>query len=191
MKKIKQFKINLRSREITRFLKKTTSISEINPDIEEKVEAESRRLKRLISPAAIYETVPKDKFPAELKVNEPNNWVAATAYVVTVGEAIEKELKEKRSRENGEAEAIAHTIALESVEQSVNFIERLIREEAQGDNCEISKEQPLDSKELVAKLFGIVPGDKIGASLDENGSLRPQYSTGGIIYWMPVNKSRK
>ena len=191
MKKIKKFKINLRNREITRLLKKTTKISEINPDIEEKVEAESRRLRRFISPAAIYETVPKDKFPGELKVSEPKNWVAATAYVVTVGDAIEKELKENRAKDNGESEAIAHTIALEGVEQSVNFIERLIREEALGENCEISKEQPLDSKKLLAKLFGIIPGEKIGASLASDGSLIPQYSSSGIIYWMPVSKNKK
>ena len=191
MKKIKKFKINLRSREITRLLKKTTKISEINSDIEEKVEAESRRLQRFIAPAAVYETIPKDKFPWELRLSEPQNWVAATAYVVTVGDAIEKELKENRAKDSGESEAIAHTIALEGVEQSVNFIERLIREEAFKENCEISKEHPLDSKENLTKLFGIIPAEKIGASLLENGNLSPQYSSGGIIYWTPIAKHKK
>jgi hypothetical protein len=191
MKKIKKFKINLRNREITRLLKKTTRVSEINSDMEEKVEAESRRLQRYIFPAAVYETIPRDKFPSELRLREPKNWVAATAYVVTVGDAIEKELKENRVKDNGESEAIAHTIALEGVEQSVNFIERLIRDEADKENCEISKEQSLDSKELLSKVFGIIPGEKIGASLSESGALCPQYSASGIIYWMPITKNKK
>ncbi len=188
MKKIKKFKINLRPREILRLLKKTTKIADTASDLEEKVESEAKRLQKSISPAAIYETVKKDEFPFELRVQEPANWVAATSYSVTIGDAIEKELRE--NRENDTNEMITHSVALEGIDQAVNFIQRLIREEAAGEDCEISKELEMNSKDLIKKVFSIIPGDKIGISLSEDGNLNPQYSQSGIIYWVPVKKRK-
>jgi len=189
MKKIKKFKINLRAREIMRLLKKTTKIPELTPELEDKVESETRRLQKYITPAAIYETVKKDEFPFELRVQEPGNWVAATSYSVTIGDNIENKLKENRG--NDTLEMITHAVALEGIEQSVNFIQRLIREEAAGEDCEISKELEMNSKDLLKKVFSIVPGDKIGITLTESGVLNPQYSSSGIIYWIPIKKNRK
>ncbi len=191
MKKIKKFKINLRSREIIRLLKKTTKIQEINSDIEEKVETESKRYQNFITPAAIYDTIQKDKFPKEVLVSQPENWVAATAYFVTVGEKIENELKNIRDRKDMAGESIAHSIALEGVEQSLNFIGRLIKEEALNEDCETSKSNSIDSNKLFPKMFEIVSGEKIGINLSDKDVLNPIYSSCGIIYWIPIKKGKR
>ncbi len=71
MKKIKKFKINIRLRETMRLLKSTAHIPELTSEIEDEIHRQSRRMNGIISTAALYETLPKEKFPPELVVESP------------------------------------------------------------------------------------------------------------------------
>ncbi|MFC1501688.1 hypothetical protein ACFL58_04510 [Elusimicrobiota bacterium] len=192
MKKIKNYKINLRRKEILRVLKKTTQVTDITPEIEERVQTESLRLQDYVMPSAIYDTKPKDKIPDEfIKDKENANYIAATMYFVTIGDKIEQEIKAIHERGDNILEQIIHSIALEATEQSINFIQRLVKDEAENQDCEITRGIHINSPDSISKLLSILPGDKININFEENRNLYPLYSSAGTIYWMPLKKQRK
>jgi len=188
MKKIKKFKINFRQREVVRLLKNTTQITEITSQLEEAILQESQRLSKVVMPAAIYETLQKEHLPQELIVSPPDNWVAASLYLITISNIVEEEIKEAQRRGENILGQVLHALSLEALEQSTNFVQRLINEEAKSDSCELSDRQRITAVPVWRKLFEILPGDKIGVQCLENGVLQPLYSSAGIVYWIPVKK---
>jgi negative regulator of sigma E activity len=188
MKKIKHYKINLRVREILRILKNTTQVSDITPKLEEAVKRESVRLQKIVAPAAMYETQTKEHFPPELVSTPPGNWIAASVYLVTIGNDVEQEIKDARDRGETILSQILHAIALEALDQSANFIRRLINEEARDEECELSKNTTINSAEEWRKFCEAVPGDKIGVSFSGTSEFQPMYTSCGMIFWMPMKK---
>lgn len=186
MKKIKRFKINIRTREVLRLLKNTTKIV---PDarIEDLVRQESVRVQKCISPAALYETHPADKIPQELIINPPSNWVAASLFIITIGAAMETEIAEAPDEEKG---AVLHAIALEGLEQSCNFVHRLIIEEGKDESCEVTRDMPLTALAAEEKVFSLMPPDKIGVRLTGENMFEPRYSLCALSYWSPVKKRK-
>lgn len=190
MKKIKKFKIHFRPRDIARMLKATAQLTEVTPQLEEAILRETARITPLVATAAMYETQSKEKFPAELVKAPPDNWVAASAYVVTIGSALEEEIRAARQRDEVMMTNILHAIAVEGLDQSANFVGRLITDEAKDQDCEISRQQVIPSAAWSA-LFALVPGDKIGVTLAGPDAFQPLYSSCGLVYWQPIKKRRK
>jgi hypothetical protein len=191
MKKIKKFKINLRVREVTRLFKATAENPEITPQLEEAIQRETQNIQKAISPAAIYETYFKEKFPAEVNIAQPDNWVAASLYLVTLGGGIEEIRNSAAGRGENLLGQIMHAIGLEALEQSANFIQKLIEDEAKEEGCELSDRKRVNTPEFYKSLFKSLPGDKIEVTIQENNTLRPLYSSGGVIYWLPLKKKGK
>jgi len=173
-----------------RLLKSTSHIPEITPEIEDEIHRQSRRMNGIISLAALYETFPREKFPKELAIDPPEQWVAASVYISTIGEEAQNEiLTVQKSGEQLEGQ-ILHSIALESLEQSGNFVRRLIEDEAKDEACELSRQKTVAGDEAWEKLFEFLPGEKIGVSFLGGDRFAPMYSTGGIFYWSPLKKRR-
>jgi hypothetical protein len=187
MKKIKKFKINLRQREIARLLKATTK-TEITPQLEEAIRRESARLQPLINPAAVYETQPKEKVAEELSAAAPERWVAASSYVVTIGSEVEGEIRDAQGRSEGMLAQILHAVALEALEQTDNFVHRLLVDEARSESCELSDRQQVATTVAWTPFSAALLPDKIGVSLKDPDRFTPMFSSAGIVYWIPVKK---
>jgi hypothetical protein len=190
MKKIKHFKINCRTREILRLLKTTTKITEITPELEEAVQNEIRRLQPVFAPAAIYETQPREKIAAALIAAPPENWVAASAFLVTIGPAIEQEIKDAQHRGENVLSQILHAVALEALDRSGSFVQRLIGEEAKDESCEVSRDETVAAAGW-DEFVKILPGDKIGVQRLSDAGFQPVYSSSSVVYWTPVKKRGK
>ena len=190
MKKIKKFKINIRLRETMRLLKSTARIPEITPEIEDEIHRQSRRMNQIIAPAALYETVPFDKFPKELLLEPPENWVAASVYLATIGEESQSEISKAQGVGEQLTGQILHSVALESLDQCGNFVRRLIEDEAKQETCELSRQKAVSGEEPWKKLLELLPGEKIGVSYLGGERFSPMYSAGGIFYWTPLKKRR-
>jgi hypothetical protein len=192
LNKIKNYKINLRQACILRILKNTTQVSQITPQLEEAVTNEIARVQAVSVPAAGFVTLMRDKVPAELAGNALNNWVAATFYLVTIGSKIESEIAEARSRGESILGNILHASAMEALEQSVNFIYRLVTDEAKDEECELSSRESLTLDESsVVKFAELIDPEKIGVSAITGDNRSPAYTACGIIYWTPVKKRKK
>jgi len=190
MKKIKKFKIHLRQREIARLLKTTTK-TEVTPQLEEAIQRECLRLQPLISPAAVYETQPKEKTPAELSAGAPDKWVAASSYIVTIGGEVEGEIREAQVRGEDILSQLLHAVTMEALEQTDNFVQRLIADEAKEDGCDLAGSRGIEGNDAWAAFSQILPGDKIGVQHIEENQFQPMYSAAGIVYWIPVKKKNQ
>ena len=192
MKKIINFKINFRFRETLRSLKKNAKMDVSSSDVEEAVETQISKLKKLVEPAAVYATFPKDKVSHDLAIFDGSNWVATTLYVVTISSEVEKELKAAQDSNDKNLEQIIHAVAMEATDQAVNFIQRLIREEASKENCELSRGYAVSDANEMQKFFSMLPGDKIGVTVLHDTVLNPLYSAVGYFIWTPTKrKTRK
>ncbi|MCB4792507.1 MAG: hypothetical protein LHV68_11575 [Elusimicrobia bacterium] len=191
MKKIKGFKINLRFREILRFLKATANISEITLQLEEAVKREKARFEKAVKPSAVFETIPKEKIDFELGVDMPEGWIAASFFVATLGSAVEKDITDAKEASENLLEKILHSIFLEALEQSANFINRLLSDEAKEESCEISERQKVSSYAVLEKIFKMISVDKIGVNLLESKELQPQYTSCGVFFWVPNTKKKR
>jgi hypothetical protein len=192
MNKIKNYKINLRQASILRLLKNTTQVSQITPQLETAVGDEIAHVQTLIEPAAGYVTLMRDKAPKELTCNAEGGWVAATLYLVTIGSKIEGEIAEARARGESIVANILHASAMEALEQSVNFVNRLVTDEAKDEECELSERVSLVLNDSSAKVFSaLIAPDKIGAAKITGEIRSPAYTDCGIIYWMPLKKHKK
>ncbi|MBN1823568.1 MAG: hypothetical protein JW803_04550 [Endomicrobiales bacterium] len=187
MKKIKHFKINIRTREVYRLLKSSLG-ADPGPDVEEAVERESFRIQKVVSLAALYDSLPKEKFLSELLFDPPDKWIAAGLFVVTAGDEIEREIKQAHDKNDETLARILHAVSVEALEQAENFVWRLMAEEAKEEYCELSRRVSVDAKETREKVLGVLPGDKIGIRLAENGAFMPLYSSSGISYWVPTRR---
>lgn len=190
MKKIKKFKIHFRPREVARMLKATAHLTDVTPQIEEAILRETARLAPLVSTAALYETATKEKLPLVLAATPPERWVAASAFLVTIGSAVEDEIRAARQRDETLVAHMLHAIAVEGLDQAANFVGRLIADEAKDQDCEISRQQVMPAGAQEA-LFELVPGDRIGVASAGGDAFAPLYSSGGLVYWLPLKKSRK
>lgn len=188
MKKIKNFKINLRQHQIIRLLKTTSNVSEITPQLEEAVRQECSHIQKIISPAAIYETFTELNIADNLKQMMPDNFVAVSFYVVTINDKVEKEIKEAQRRDENILCNILHSISLEGLEQSINFIQKLILEEAKDDCCVLTERQDIKSSQILDKIVELLPLDKINVQLTDNRILQPIYTSCGFIPWIPQKK---
>jgi hypothetical protein len=190
MKKIKKFKIRQRLCEVMRIFKNTSKISEITLQLEQAIQCELFRLSKDINTAAAYETFSKEKLQSEFLHSAPESSVAVTLYLVTIGNRIKDEMNSARAHNEQMLEQIIHAIALESLEQSANFVYRLINEDAKKEKCELTSKERVVSDDVVKikKIFEFLAGDKIGINLSENGLMQPLYSSCGLIYWIPVKR---
>ncbi|HBU68828.1 MAG TPA: hypothetical protein DEE98_00415 [Elusimicrobia bacterium] len=196
MKKIKNFKINLRQREILRLLKATSKVSEITPQLEDAVKQEVERLQKEIKPSAVYETVTGESMVSGLSGEIPKESVAATLYIVTINTSIGLDIRSASERGENILANVLHCLAIEALEQTINFVQRLVADEAKSEACEISARKNIDSKPVLEKIFKLLPGEKVGVSIaqqndllpSDKGALSPLYSSCGVMPWVPVKK---
>ena len=188
MRKIKNFKVNLRVREITRVIKKLNNMVDMPVEMEESVQRACHFYSKFLMPSVVYDTFSKDAMPFVYEKDAPAKWVAQSVFFVTIGTSLETEYQKNENAFGENTNTILSSIAVDALEQSKNFIQRIISGEAEGENCEISR-----SFDLPADLYGqsaaLVPADKIEITV-EDGKLVPQYSNCGLFYWIPSPKKK-
>jgi hypothetical protein len=137
-----------------------------------------------------YETQSHEKIPVELAAGAPEKWVAASTYIVTIGETAEHEVRDAQARGEEMLAQILNAVALEALEQTDNFVRRLLGEEAKSENCELSGEFRVTIRETWTPFSAILPGEKIGVQFTDRDRFEPMYSAAGLVYWLPVKKKK-
>ena len=189
MKKIRNFKVNLRTREITRVIKKLINAAEMPVETEESVQRACHFYSKFITPSVVYDTFSKENMPFVYEKDVPLKWVAQSVFFVTIGTALEEAFKKNDKAFGEHSNSIVSAIAVDALEQAKNFTQRLVSGEAEDENCDISRGTDLPS-DLYEEAAKIVPVDKIDVSIHD-GKLVPQYSNCGLFYWIPSKKKAK
>jgi len=183
MKKIKKFRINLRLREIIKNLKIITQTKEITSQLEEAVKKEMARAGEYLTPACMFETVKPGP--------EGETGSVSISYLfVTLGEAIEKEIDACAPVSETIRSNIIHSIGLDGIEVGLNFIYKLLLEEAGKEECELRPLTKLTGNRVKAVFDKINPG-RIGIRLNDNNELQPFYTAVASVEWVPVIRGKK
>lgn len=189
MRKIKNFKVNLRIKEISRVVKKLNNISEVSVELQGMIKRSCRMYSKFLHPSAVYDTFSKKSSRLFEENISLSKFVACSVFFVTVGNALEEEYKLDTNAFGEYTFTIVSAIAVDALEQSKNFIQRLISNEAKDENCEISRVEEIRSN-IYDEFAKMVPIEKISVDI-VSGELKPKYSTCGLLYWISSKKKQK
>ena len=187
LKKIKKFKINLRPSFVARALKKKLMLDSIDSSFEKIVEEEIARLNPSIVPSAVYNTFTKRESPQPLSVlweQASNKAISISLVAASAGEKLESIVQQGQ---DSFKVALTDASAWESVEQSNNFVYRLLGEEANLEGCECSPLFPVPESQI-STVMVLLESEKVGIRLNSSSQLTPLYSKISYCFWSSVLK---
>jgi len=195
MRKIKNFKINIRPREISRMLRKLLNVEELSIDIEEAVQKACFFYNQTIVPAVVYDTFSKESMICSFAdIETPEKWIAISPYVVTIGNKLQEEFNNNQEKFGEYTIQIVSAISSDTLSQAKNFVQKILTDDAQNDYCELSRSIEVNSN-LYPEICKVLPIEKINVSLlnlEENKfKFEPSNTITGLYYWIPKKKRSK
>lgn len=187
IKKIKKYKITPRPSFVFKYFKKKNEVGAREEEFQQKIKLEMDRLAPLIIPCAVYETISRNSIPEPLKIilnSCPKNTVSVSLAASTIGKELEIELKSLRENKDLEKSFMAESIAQEALEQSLNFVGKLLVDEAKLEGCESSVLFTLDGN-FAKETLQFLEAEKIEIFL-ENNQILPIYSSIAYAFWTPL-----
>ncbi len=190
MRKIKNFKISIRTREISRIIRKLLNVEDLPIEVEEAVQKSCFVCEKIIKPAVVYDTFSKETMIFPVEIEAPEKWVAISPYILTIGNVLEEKYNSDKQLFGEYGVQIISAISADALDQARNFVQKLLASEASDENCELSRSIDLP-KEYNQEIIKYLPVDKINLSLTEDGNFVPVNSIAGIYYWIPLKKRNR
>lgn len=190
MRKIKNFKINIRTREISRIIRKLLNVEDLPIEVEEAVQKSCFVCEKIIKPAVVYDTFSKEAMVFPLEIQAPEKWIAVSSYILTIGTVLEEEYNKNKSLFGEYGVQIISAISADALDQSRNFVQKLLASEASDENCELSRSIEIP-KQYNQEIIKYLPVDKINLTLSDSGDFIPVNSTAGLYYWIPLKKRNR
>jgi hypothetical protein len=187
MRKIKNFKISIRTREISRIIRKLLNMEELPIEVEEAVQKSCFVCEKVIKPAVVYDTFSKEAMVFPIEFEAPEKWIAVSPYILTIGNVLQEEYNKNKELFGEYGVQIVSAISADALDQSRNFVQKLLASEASDENCELSRNIELP-KQYNQEIVNFLPVDKINLSLDDDGNFVPTNSMSGLYYWIPLKK---
>ena len=187
MRKIKNFKINIRTREISRIIRKLLNVEDLPIEVEEAVQKSCFVCEKIIKPAVVYDTFSKEAMTFSIEVEAPERWIAVSPYIVTIGNVLQEEYNKNKELFGEYGVQIMSAISSDALDQSRNFVQKLLASEASDENCELSRSIELP-KQYNREIITYLPVEKINLSLNEEENFVPANSMAGLYYWIPLKK---
>jgi hypothetical protein len=193
--KIKKFRIRPRVASVGRILKSIMSVKQLPDDIDSALPAEIDQFLPKMMPTAFYHTWSRDEVPgflqAALKEGNPRKVVAVSALVATIGDEPEDALSTMLMNGETQRSQIATAICEESADLCLQFLLRLLTDEAHGDDCDVSEPLFLDSGEALAETLTLLEADQEGVTMDSAFHLAPRFTRVAIVVWWPAARKKK
>ena len=195
MRKIKNFKITIKAREVSRMLRKLLNSEELSIDIEEAVQKACFFYNKSIKPAVIYDTFSKESMALNLNIDVPEKWIAVSPYIVTIGNDLQEEFNKNTELFGNYTVQIVSAISANTLEQSKNFVQKILADDAKSEYCELSRNIEIPN-DLYPEICKILPTDKINVSLEnmeknKDFKFNPPNTITGLYYWIPVKRRKK
>ncbi|WP_372519171.1 hypothetical protein [Candidatus Ruminimicrobiellum ovillum] len=187
MRKIKNFKISIRTREISRIIRKLLNTEDLPIEVEEAVQKSCFVCEKVIKPAVVYDTFSKEAMIFPVEFQAPEKWIAVSPYILTIGNVLEEEYNKNKELFGEYGIQIVSAISADALDQARNFVQKLLAAEAIDENCELSRSIELP-KQYNQEIINFLPADKINLSLDDDGNFVPKNSMSGLYYWIPLKK---
>ena len=138
MRKIKNFKITIKNREVSRMLRKLLNVEELSIEQEESVQRACFFYNKTINPAVVYDTYSKESGIFSFNLEEPAKWIAFSPYIITIGNKLQEEFNKNKDMFGEHTIQIVSAISANTLEQSKNFVQKILGDDAQKEYCELS-----------------------------------------------------
>lgn len=184
MRKIKNFKLAWRVKEILRRARKAgLPPAATGLDGEDAVAAFLAGLTPALRPAVVFDSFGAQSEGAALA---PLPGLACSLGLATLGAAFDEAVRAVAAPPRARLAALAGQAALD---QALQFAGALVAEEAAAEKCELSPLQPLTDAAALAQLLELLDGSKIGVTF-RDGRLAPACSAAFSISWIAKPRSR-
>jgi len=189
MRKIRNFKVNLREREVIHNLKLITEIKEFTPQLQEAVRKEMERAKEYLSPASVFDTFEVEESIEKfgLEIEQSLKVSSISIIIATVGQDIEKEIENATNRDEKIISQIINAIGMEALNSTLNFIYKILNEDARKEESELLQNEKISGdmeKEIIKKF----DAKRINVYVTENNQVKPVYTAVGLAKWVPRKK---
>jgi hypothetical protein len=193
--KIKKFRIRPRLSSVARILKSILSVKQLSEDVESAIPAEVEAFLPKMMPTAFYQTWPRDEIPSSLqdalKEIGGRKVVALSALVATIGDEPEDVLSGLLMNGERQRSQILTAVCEESADLCLQFLLRLLTEEAVDDDCEVSDPIVVDSGALLAESLALVEAEQEGVSIDTAFHLSPRFTRVALVVWFPAARKKR
>ena len=191
MRKIKNFKISIKTREVSRIVKKFLNVEDLDIEVEEAIQKSCFICEKIIKPAVVYDTFSKESMFFNVDIEKPEKWIAVSLYVLTIGNVLQEQYEKNKSLFGNYAVQIISAISADALEQSKSFVQKIINSEiTKEDNCELSRSIEIP-QQYNQEIIKYLPIEKINISLSEENKFIPINTSAGLYYWIPLKKRNR
>jgi hypothetical protein len=185
MTKIKNFRVNLRPREIARWLKKERGV-ETTPELELTIAEAVKEAKQWVAPGAVYTTLTRKTAEKTTTIPLPPEAVALSVVVVSIGTGLQTQRKTAES--GSQRDMILAALEQEALSQSLQFTVRLIGEQAEEEDCEMSSPVSVQEAPVASSLATLLGVARIGIQFDPSAPEPPPYVRVSYWFWTPAGQ---
>ena len=202
IRKIKKYKLAVRPYGVLRQLKKQVTLGSGQEPQDSDLETLISKVQPHVSPCALYASFSKSETPPSLQdlwKSSPEKSLSLSVVCSTLGRPIEQEIERiSRKKEGGQVPsgpdpdyegALWNSVARESLEQSFNFIEKLIGEEAGQESCVLSPLLPAAPAETPLILQAL-ESHKAEITVNDSGQIIPFFTGLRYCFWTPAKGTR-
>jgi len=188
MTKIKNYRINLRPRDVVRNLKASEGESF---DISWEVNTEPLlpALKPFVKPAAIYTTLTRSTANKATPLELPQKAIAMSVIVATIGPGLAQERERVEAEGDSVRARFISAVEKEALDQSIAFGLRLITNQAKDEESELSEAFSCQDPETLHRLAALLGVERIGLNSDTQPIELPPYARLHYVIWMPAGKT--
>ena len=189
MTKIKNFRIQLRNREVARLLKARLGGVPLDPTQESSLEPALAECRPLVHPAALYATLTRQTTVHAVPFELPKKAVAFSTICITIGATVGERLAQAQGAQNTARACLLECIEQEALQQAMAFALRLVQDQAKKEDCELTETQECQEPESRRKIATLLDLQRIGLTLTEPEASLPAHARLVYVVWMPVGKS--
>jgi hypothetical protein len=184
MTKIKNFRITLRPREVARILK-TQEKMQLTPALEQSIEVAINDNKRQLQPAAIYTTLTRSTAEKTTSLPLADPCVAVSIVAVSLAPGVENEIATAGEGQDPLQTALLRALREEALQQSVQFIVRLLESQAKEEECDMTPPRDASDEVLLRSLGPLLGLQRIGIDLNMDKPELPPYARLVWTVWTP------
>jgi hypothetical protein len=192
--KVKKFRLKPRLPTVGKLLKALLSVKQLPQELEESLPAESEKFLQFVHPAAFYQTWAKGDIPPVfgelLKQTGVAKPVAVTALVATIGQEAEEKLSQLLMSGETQAAQVVTAFSEEAADLSLQFLLRLLADDANGDGCVISEPVAITDGVAKAETLSLLDASTEGVTVDSAQHLSPRFTRLALAAWSPVSRKR-
>ena len=111
--------------------------------------------------------------------------------VATIGQTPDEYLSDVLMKGETRRSEVVMALSEEAADLAFAFIFRLLIDDAQSDDCEISEPIPIEEAEALNEILAFLEADQEGVFLDAAQHLTPRFSRVALSVWWTASKKKK